>query len=450
MPRGADGGGAKYPGPFFFKISILPSLYLAWKGTRHLVFDELHKKYGEAVRTEPNFLSLITPNAIRHMYGPQTKFQKACEYPSTIRMPATDGTLQVMYYTRGPIEKQVLVNIASTSTITLPTTPSNSTSLLGPDMNVYSGSDDFDMDFYSELFDATMLPTAVEQKDPSPAASLADNSLGILTMASDCNFPNLTAHDQASLDDPCPMFPAAGATVSKARSNTSIGAISLPPTKNSPLSIQSLQPSLQDIQNNAHLRRAHIPVDEAMRTNKVCMSQISRTMENEESLKSNSCSLLVATAMQMVILLYEKALSTSDQGHSCSVKDDSNLCGGTMLTRSPHSTMSSTLTTTNNNSSESDNDQQHALSSFSTSPSRSRMPDLQFGVFQFEPEEQTWIRNHIIRKELQRCIQTLRACHSDEHQSRQQSAPTGGPPDLAGGDGAARKCVDCLFTRWPG
>lgn len=88
---------AKYPGPFFFKISILPSLYLAWKGTRHLVFDELHKKYGEAVRTEPNFLSLITPNAIRDMYGPQTKFQKA------------------MYYTRGPIEKQVLVNIASTT-----------------------------------------------------------------------------------------------------------------------------------------------------------------------------------------------------------------------------------------------------------------------------------------------------------------------------------------------
>lgn len=317
------------------------------------------------------------------------------------------------------------------------------------------------MDFYSELFDATMLPAAVAQKDPSTAASLADNSLGILTMASDRNFQNLTAHDQASPDDDaCPMFPAAGATVSQAPSNTSIGAISLAPTKNSPLSIQSLQPSLQDIQNNskfllrfpcllpminiiatteAHLQRVHIPVDEAMRTNKVCMSQISRTMENEESLKSSSCSLLVATAMQMVILLYEKAPSTSDQGHSCSVKDDSNLCGGTMRTRSPHSTMSRTLIKTNANSSASDNDQQHALSSFCTTPSRSRMPDLQFGVFQFEPEEQTWMRNHIIRKELQRCIQTLRACQSDEHQSRQQSAPTGGPPPCLLAAGKVRK-----------
>lgn len=38
---------AKYPGPLFHKISILPSLYYAWTGTRHLVYDELHKKYGK-------------------------------------------------------------------------------------------------------------------------------------------------------------------------------------------------------------------------------------------------------------------------------------------------------------------------------------------------------------------------------------------------------------------
>lgn len=41
---------AKYPGPFFHKISILPSLYYAWLGTRHLVYDELHKKYGKLAR----------------------------------------------------------------------------------------------------------------------------------------------------------------------------------------------------------------------------------------------------------------------------------------------------------------------------------------------------------------------------------------------------------------
>ncbi len=112
-------------------------------------------------------------------------------------------------------------------------------------------------------------------------------------MASDCNFPNLTAYDQASLNDLLPVYPSAGAVSSQAPSNTSIEAISLIPTKKSPLSIQPPQPLLQDNRNNsepllrfprllpiiniiatteAHLQRSHIPVDEAMLTNKACMS----------------------------------------------------------------------------------------------------------------------------------------------------------------------------------
>ncbi|KAL3459745.1 cytochrome P450 [Aspergillus heterothallicus] len=88
---------AKYPGPLLWRISILPSLYYAWTGDRHLVVDKLHKKYGKALRMEPNLVSICTPNAIKTMYGPGTKFEKA------------------MFYTRGPKEKQLLVNLASTT-----------------------------------------------------------------------------------------------------------------------------------------------------------------------------------------------------------------------------------------------------------------------------------------------------------------------------------------------
>ncbi|KAG2417910.1 hypothetical protein HFD88_001009 [Aspergillus terreus] len=88
---------SKYPGPFFWRISILPSLYYAWTGDRHLVVDKLHKKYGKVLRMEPNLISICTPNAIKTMYGPGTKFEKA------------------MFYTRGPKEKQLLVNLASTT-----------------------------------------------------------------------------------------------------------------------------------------------------------------------------------------------------------------------------------------------------------------------------------------------------------------------------------------------
>ena len=38
---------ARHPGPLLWRISILPSLYYAWTGDRHLVIDKLHKKYGE-------------------------------------------------------------------------------------------------------------------------------------------------------------------------------------------------------------------------------------------------------------------------------------------------------------------------------------------------------------------------------------------------------------------
>lgn len=341
-----------------------------------------------------------------------------------------------------------------TSTIPLPTTPSNLPPLLGPDPNVYSGSDDFGTDYFNELFDATMLPAAVEHKDPSKAVSLPDDSLGVLNITSDSNFSGLTAQDLASLDDPCRMFPAAGGMSSQAPSNSSFGAVFPAPSKNSPLSIQSLEPSLQFIHNNseslsqfscllpiiniiatteAHLQRASIPIDEAMCTNKACMSQISRTMENEEFIKCNSCSLLIATAMQMVIMLYEKALSASDHANSGPVKDDSDLCSGTTLAGSPHSTTSSTLPNFSS-SSRSQNDQQHVVSGSSARPSCSNMPSLQFGVFQFEPDEATWFRNQIIRNELQRCVQTLRACNTEQQKSKQQGATGGPPPGLLAGD----------------
>ncbi|KAL2412762.1 Cytochrome P450 monooxygenase ataY [Exophiala dermatitidis] len=85
-----------YKGPLLWRISILPSLYWVWTGDRHLVIDKLHKKYGKVVRVEPNLVSICTPNAIKTMYGPGTRFEKA------------------MFYTRGPKEKQLL-NLASTT-----------------------------------------------------------------------------------------------------------------------------------------------------------------------------------------------------------------------------------------------------------------------------------------------------------------------------------------------
>ncbi|MCJ1251302.1 hypothetical protein MMC30_008534 [Trapelia coarctata] len=86
---------AKFPGPLLFRMSILPNLYYAWKGTKHLKADALHKKYGDIVRLEPGFLSIITPNSVQEIYATGSQFEK--------------GT----FYSRGPKETQVLTNLAT-------------------------------------------------------------------------------------------------------------------------------------------------------------------------------------------------------------------------------------------------------------------------------------------------------------------------------------------------
>ncbi|GJN72628.1 hypothetical protein PLICBS_006703 [Purpureocillium lilacinum] len=86
---------AHLPGPLLFRMTILPNLYYSWKGTKHLKVDELHKKYGDAVRIEPNFVSIMSPSSVQAIYGTGSQWGKG------------------YYYSRGPVDKQVLVNLAS-------------------------------------------------------------------------------------------------------------------------------------------------------------------------------------------------------------------------------------------------------------------------------------------------------------------------------------------------
>ncbi|KAH7211342.1 cytochrome P450 monooxygenase [Fusarium oxysporum] len=71
---------AKYPGPFLNKISIIPCIWYAIKGNRHLILAELHEQYGDVVRYGPNFLSFNMPKAIRDIYGASSGFCKAKYY----------------------------------------------------------------------------------------------------------------------------------------------------------------------------------------------------------------------------------------------------------------------------------------------------------------------------------------------------------------------------------
>ena len=119
-----------------------------------------------------------------------------------------------------------------------------------------------------------------------------------------------------------------------------------------------------------HIQNKTTAVDEVMRVNKACMTEIAEIMNTQFFRRCKSCRMLVLTAMDLVITLYELGVSEDVKSTSQS-------------------------------------------SSQSTSRARAQKASLQFGVFQFEPEDHAMFRNQIVRNELKRCIQVIQGQSSE-------------------------------------
>lgn len=61
---------AHVPGPASMKISKFYSLYVWWKGDRHLRMERMHEKYGPVVRIAPNEISVIDLESLKQVLGP--------------------------------------------------------------------------------------------------------------------------------------------------------------------------------------------------------------------------------------------------------------------------------------------------------------------------------------------------------------------------------------------
>lgn len=106
-------------------------------------------------------------------------------------------------------------------------------------------------------------------------------------------------------------------------------------------------------------------IDKVLRSNKFCMSVISGITQADYFQNCKCCSMLILTAMDLVITLYEAGVSEYLRSSSQP---------GKVL---------------------------------STEKNAAQEASLQFGVFQFEPEDHTMFRNQIVRNELQRCIRMV-------------------------------------------
>ncbi|KUJ17796.1 cytochrome P450 [Mollisia scopiformis] len=71
---------AKYPGPFFAKITDWYSVYQAYSGDRQIDFFHNHAKYGPVFRYGPNSLSFNTNTALKSIYGGKPNVEKSQFY----------------------------------------------------------------------------------------------------------------------------------------------------------------------------------------------------------------------------------------------------------------------------------------------------------------------------------------------------------------------------------
>ncbi|KAK5991667.1 Cytochrome P450 monooxygenase notG [Cladobotryum mycophilum] len=71
---------SSFPGPRLAKVSKLWHFAQCWDGKNHLLLDDLHKKYGDFVRTGPNEITVFNPEGLLRLDGPGNRNTKSAWY----------------------------------------------------------------------------------------------------------------------------------------------------------------------------------------------------------------------------------------------------------------------------------------------------------------------------------------------------------------------------------
>ncbi|GJJ15379.1 hypothetical protein Clacol_009655 [Clathrus columnatus] len=69
-----------FPGPFWWRITNLKLAYVSSQGKRHLIFHDLHQKYGPYVRIGPDVLSINSAQGLQVIYGNTHHMEKSDAY----------------------------------------------------------------------------------------------------------------------------------------------------------------------------------------------------------------------------------------------------------------------------------------------------------------------------------------------------------------------------------
>jgi hypothetical protein len=171
-----------------------------------------------------------------------------------------------------------------------------------------------------------------------------------------------------------PSFDSSSLTSNKSNGSQSSGFLEQDQLKEHFPHVDALSQLIRSLE--AHVVNKEIAIDEVMRNNQACIAEITKIMALEKYKLCKSCPMLVSTAMELMLTLYENGISPEAR----------NLPSTSCAFSPPQ-------------------------------PVTHGLPNLQFGVFQLEPEERIAFGNRIMCKELQRYTQVIRTL-SAERQSQ--------------------------------
>ncbi|KAI1822020.1 putative cytochrome P450 monooxygenase [Xylaria intraflava] len=76
----------RFPGPLFYRVSLLPRAWYHMNGTLPFRVSELHKRYGPVVRIGPDELAFCSPQAWRDIYGHKKGQSDLPKFPGFYRV----------------------------------------------------------------------------------------------------------------------------------------------------------------------------------------------------------------------------------------------------------------------------------------------------------------------------------------------------------------------------
>ncbi|RSM14651.1 hypothetical protein CEP52_001323 [Fusarium oligoseptatum] len=94
---------AKYPGPFWARISAFPAYYHTQKKDRHIWFWQLQEQYGPSFRITPNSVLVNTPTGLKTIFNNKANVKKAeyyKAYPRNVHAMTTWNTIDKNVHAR--------------------------------------------------------------------------------------------------------------------------------------------------------------------------------------------------------------------------------------------------------------------------------------------------------------------------------------------------------------